>query len=266
MDIETARLSELSTQLVSLQAAIADSGSRRTAAQTKTDQSPDIIANPLVASLKGDIVRQEASLEQLRTRLGEQHPQVIEARSSLNDLRSKLNTEITRVAGSLGVNNTVNTSRAAQVKVALDEQRARVLRLKTIRDEASVLQRDIEVAQRALDGLTARMQSAALESQAQQANVSALEYARAPSIPSAPRVFMTAVLGTAAAAVISLILTLLLEYRDRRLRTLAEVEPLLGQAVIGVIPSFKKPSKPSALSARLSGSKKPALKALSFKS
>ncbi|MBH1986171.1 MAG: chain length determinant protein EpsF [Burkholderiales bacterium] len=264
LDIETARLNELSSQLVGMQAAMADSGSRQVAARTNADQSPDVISNPLVSGLKADILRQEASLEQMRTRLGEQHPQVIEVKTNINDLRSKLNQEIGRVTGSLGINNNVNTSRASQIRASLDEQRAKVLKLKSIRDEAAILQREVDVAQRALDGVTARLQSASLESQAQQNNVTALEYARAPATPSGPRVFSNVMLGTAAAFVVALMLTLIIEFRDRRLRTLSEVEPLFNQPVIGVIPSFKKPSRLSELSSRLSLSKKPPVRALTM--
>lgn len=264
LDIETARLNELSSQFVGMQAAMADSGSRQTAARSNADQSPDIMSNSLVASLKSDIVRQEASLEQLRTRLGEQHPQVVELKTNLNDMRAKLNQEVVRVTSSLGVSNNVNTSRASQIKAALEEQRTKVLKLKTIRDEAAILQRDVDVAQRALDGVVARMQSASLESQALQNNVSALEYARAPATPSEPRVFSNIMLGSVAAAVAALILTLLIEYRDRRLRTLSEVEALFQQQLLGAIPSFKKPSRLSELSSRLSLSKKAPVRALTM--
>lgn len=264
LDIETTRLNELSSQFVGMQAAMADSGSRQSAARSSGDQSPDVMASPLVAGLKGDIVRLEATLEQLRTKLGEQHPQVIELKTQLNDLRGKLSQEMTRVAGSLGVSNNVNTSRAAQIKASLEEQRTKVLKLKTIRDEAAILQRDIDVAQRALDGVVARMQSSALESQALQNNVSALEYARAPAIPSEPRVFSNIILGTVAAAVVALMLTLLIEYRDRRLRTLSEVEALFQQQLLGAIPSFTKRSRLSGLSSRLSLSKKAPVRALTM--
>ena len=266
LDVETARLSELSSQLVALEGASADSQSRESAAQRNTDQSPDIIANSLIESIKGDIVRQEAQLEQLRTQFGEQHPQVVQARTNLNDLRAKLNLEINRVASSLGVGNRVNNSRLAQVKADLDAQRNKVLKMKTIRDQASLLQHDVDAAQKALDGLTTRLQSASLESQAQQNNVSALEYARAPSSPSKPNKRTNIGLGTLAGMVVALIVALIAEQRDRRLRTISEVEPSFQLPTIGVIPSFKKPTRLEGLSSRLSLSKRRPVKALPMSS
>lgn len=239
-DVETARLNELSAQLVSLQAVAADSGSRQVAARSQADQSPDIIANPLISGLKADLVRQEAQLQQFRAKFGENHPQVIELRSSVNDLRSKLEVEIRRVASSLGVNNSVNASRVAQLRASLEEQRAKVLKLKNIRDQAAVLQREVDSAQKALDGVVARLQNTSLESMAQQSNVAALEAAKAPSLPSSPRLFTNFILGGVVAFIAALGLVLGMEMRDRRLRTLSEVEPILGLPLLGSVPSFKK--------------------------
>jgi succinoglycan biosynthesis transport protein ExoP len=124
LDIETARLNQLSSELVSMQSALVDSGSRQSAAQNRMDQSPDIMANPLLNSLRSDIIHQENALEAMRSRLGDQHPQVQELVTNLNELRRKLDTETKRVASSVGVSNSVNSSRVVQIRRALDEQRA----------------------------------------------------------------------------------------------------------------------------------------------
>ena len=260
LDVETARLNQLSTELVSVQSAQVDSGSRQAAAQSRTDQSPDVMSNPLLTSLRGDLIRQEAQLEQLRSKLGEQHPQVIELTTNINDLRSKIAIETKRVAGSVGVNNNVNSSRVSQIKQALDEQRTKVLKMKNMRDQAEVLQRDVDSAQHALDGVTARLQTSRLESQAQLSNVAPLETALAPSIPSSPRMFSNIAIGTMVAAIIALALTLVVESRDRRLRTLDEVESWLNQPLLGAIPAFKKLANPEDLPLRLAGQQ--AVKAL----
>ncbi|HET8870646.1 MAG TPA: chain length determinant protein EpsF [Aquabacterium sp.] len=240
LDVETARLNELSTQYVLQQAALADSGSRQSAANNQTDRSPEVIANPLISGLRSDLVRSEAQLEQLSTRLGDKHPQVIELRTNIAELRQKLEAEIKRVTGSVGVANTVNQSRTAQVKAALDEQRAKVLKLKAVRDQAAILERDVENAQRAYDGIAARMSMTSLESQANESTVSALEYATPPALPSSPRTLLNIALSILGGLVASIAVALLFESRDRRVRTYAELETLFDQPLLGAIPSFSK--------------------------
>jgi succinoglycan biosynthesis transport protein ExoP len=240
LDIETARLGELSNQVVMSQAAAMDSNSRQIAAQAQGDRSPDVMASPLVAALKTDLVRQQTALEQMATRLGEEHPQVLELKSGISDTSRKLEAEIRRATSSVGVGNSVNVSRLGQLRAALDEQRVKVMKMKSTRDEAAILVRDVDNAQRAYDGVLARMNNTNLESQANQANISALEVAVAPSVPSSPNVKANVSMGGLVAAALALAVALLVEYLDRRLRIQSEVERLTNQPLIGSIPSFKK--------------------------
>lgn len=259
MDIETNRLNALSNDYLQMQSAMADSNSRQSAARSSPDQSPDVISNGTVAGIRSDIIRQEASLEQLSSRLGDNHPQVIELKTSLAELRRKLEIESKRIVGSVSVANNVTSSRLGIMKAALDEQRSKVLKLKSIRDEASMLQRDVENAQRSLDAVTVRMQNASLESQAPQASVAPLEYATPPGGPSSPRVGSNLALGAVLGLVLAAAVSFLMELFDRRMRTGTDVEALLLLHSLGSVPRFtKKNGKADSLSHRF-GLGKPAL-------
>lgn len=240
LDIETARLNALSSQVVQVQAMAVESTSRRDAARSQGDKSPDVMSSPLVAGLKSDLLRQQTQLEQLATRLGEAHPQVLELKTGISQTQSKLDAEMRRVATSVGVGNSVNVSSVAQLQASLEEQRAKVMKMKALRDEAAILQRDIDNAQRSYDGVLARTNSSNLESQANQASISALELATTPTSPSGPRTTTNIAVGGLIAVVLAIGVALLVEQFDRRLRTTSEVEHVLQQAVIGSIPSFKK--------------------------
>ena len=238
LDVETTRLNELSNQVVATQALAVDSGSRQAAAKAQGERSPDVMASPLVGTLKAELIRQQTNLEQLSTRLGDSHPAVVEARTGVDETRRKLDAEIIRVTSSVGVGNSVNLSRVAQLHASLDAQRVKVLKMKRVRDEATILQRDVDSAQRAYEGVLVRMSNTYLESQANQANISALETAVAPSIPSSPMIFTNVALGGVLALIVSVGVALLVEHLDRRLRVHSEIEALLNQPLIGSIPSF----------------------------
>lgn len=240
LDIETARLNELSSQLVAAQASLADTGSRQAAAQSQGDRSPDVMSSPLVASLKADLLRAESQLAQMSTKLGDQHPNVIELRTNVAETRARLDSEIRRATSSVGVSNSVNASRTAQIRAALEEQRAKVFKLKSARDQAANLQRDVDNAQRAYDGVLGRLNTTSLESQVAQASVSVLESAYPPSLPSSPRVGTNLAFGALLAVVLALSITLGTEYFDRRVRTRSEVEALFEHPLIAVVPSFTK--------------------------
>ena len=171
-DVENAKLNDLSTQLITMQALSAESTSRQQQAAISPNQLPDVINNPVVAGLRADLSRQEAQLQQLGTRLGDANPQVLELKANINELRSRYDAEVRRVSSSMGVNNNINKAREADVRAALEAQRTKVLKLKEQRDESQVLQRDLEAAQRAYDAVGARLTQTSLESQNNQTNIS----------------------------------------------------------------------------------------------
>jgi succinoglycan biosynthesis transport protein ExoP len=237
LDVEAARLNELSAQLVAVQAATSDSTSRQAQAQGEAaDRLQEVINNPVLAGLRADIARAEAHLQELSSRLGDNHPQIIEAKASIASLRARLDTETRRVTGSLGVTNTINRQREAEIRGALEAQRARVLRLRTAREEGAVLIRDVENAQRAYEAVLARLNQTSLESQTTQSNAYLLAQAVPPILPSSPKVILNAVLSTVIGFVLAITAVLMLEVVDRRVHTVGEVSNLLGLPLLGVLP------------------------------
>jgi succinoglycan biosynthesis transport protein ExoP len=236
MDIESARLSELSTQLVMLQALSADSSSRTAQARVSGERMQEVLSNPAVNGLRSEVTRQEARLQEINSRLGDAHPQVIEQRAILTELRSRLQAEIGRVSGSVSVTNTINRGREAEIRAALEAQRAKLLKMKSERDDVAVLQRDVEGAQRAYDAILARLNQTSLESQNTNTNVSVLSPAVAPTSPSSPKIVLNAILAFAVGTMLAVAAALLIEWVDRRVRTTEDVVQVLDLPMIGVMP------------------------------
>lgn len=233
LDVETQRLNELSSQLVALQAVTAESISRQ--AQFGNN-AQEVLNNPVVGALKADLSRQEARLKELQARLGDAHPQVQEQKANVNELVQRIESESRRVASSVGINKTVALSREGQLRLALEEQRTKILKLKAQRDEASVLLRDVENAQRAYDALQVRLYQSNLETKNNQTNISVLKAATPPAKHSSPKLLLNTALAIFMGALLGIGCALLLELRDRRLRTDDDVVQELGTIVIGAMP------------------------------
>lgn len=237
LDVETARLNELSSQLVQLQAASADSAGRSAvAAGGSADRLQEVLNNPVVASLKTDLSRAEAQLQQLNSRLGAAHPQVVEAKANVNELRARMDAEVRRVTQSVGLSNQVNQAREGEIRAALEAQRAKLLKLKAERDEAAVLQRDVENAQKAYDGVVARGSQTSLESQTTQSDVSVLSPASEPNEPSSPKVLVNTALSIVVGLLLAMVAAMLVEMLDRRVRTTADAAQGLGLPLLGTLP------------------------------
>jgi succinoglycan biosynthesis transport protein ExoP len=245
LDVENARLAELSSQLVTLQALASESGSRQREAGRQVDSLPEIVSSPLLAELNGSLAQQESRLLELESRLKEQHPQVIELKSNIAQTRARIRAESQRVVRGLGVANEVNRSRVGQVSASLEAQRAKLLQLKGQRDEAAVLQRDVENAQRAYDSLLTRLNQSELESQLKQTNVSSLKTASPPPKQSSPKVAINLSVALVLGALLALAAVFVRELNDRRLRTTQDVIELLGQPFLGVLPASAALASPT---------------------
>jgi chain length determinant protein EpsF len=235
LDVENARLAELSTQLVSMQALAAESGSRTAQAVTSAERLPEVLNNPLIGSLKAELARNEARMKELSARLGDNHPNVQELRASIVETRDRIEQEVKRISGSIGVNNSVNRAREADVRGALSAQREKVLKLKAARDELNVMQKDVENAQRAYDAVTMRLNQTSLESQTTQSNISVLTTAVAPLQHSAPKLLLNLVLAVLVGGLLAVGAATGAERLDRRLRCREDVEAALGLPVVGVM-------------------------------
>jgi chain length determinant protein EpsF len=237
LDVETARLNELSSQVTALQALAAESASRQAQARgAQGDRMQEVLSNPNITQLKADINRAQAQLQQLTTRLGDAHPQVLEARASLAELRSRLEAETRKVAGGVGVTYDINRQRLAEVRASLEAQRSKVLKMKAVRDEGLVLLRDVENAQRSYDALLQRFTQTSLESQTTQSNVNLLTQATPPLEPSSPNVLLNTALSVFLGSLLALGTALLLELMDRRVRNVDDVVEALGLPVLGLMP------------------------------
>ena len=237
LDVENSRLNELSSQVVQIQAISSESGSRQTQAQgSQGDRMQEVLNNPLIAGMKADLNRNEARLQELNSKFGESHPQVVEARANITELRARIDAETRRVTGGVTISNTINKQREAQVKRALEEQRAKVLRMKAVRDEGQVLVREVESAQRTFEGLMARLTQTALESQSTQSYANVLTVAQAPSEPASPKIVLNIALSVFLGLLLAIGVALLLELTDKRLRDPDDIITALGLPVLGSLP------------------------------
>jgi chain length determinant protein EpsF len=241
LDIENSRLNELSSQLTQLQAIAAESSSRQTQAQgAQGDRIQEVLNNGLVLGIKSDISRGEARLQELSTRYGDAHPLVQETKANLTELRAKLESETRKVVSSVGMSNTINRKRESDVQASLNAQRDKVLRLKAVRDEGLVIQRDVENAQRAYDAIQSRFTQTTLESQTKQSNVFLLNEASVPLEAASPRIALNMLLAVFLGTMVAVAAALGLELFDRHVRDPQDLVEVAGVPVLLVLPNGLK--------------------------
>jgi chain length determinant protein EpsF len=228
LDFENARLTELSTQLVQIQTARQESSSRQKQVGGDNESLPEVLQNPLIATLKDSLSAAEARQSDVVSRLGKNHPDYQASQSEVQGIRARLAQETAKIASSLGSSNQINMRRENDLKQAVEAQKQHVLLLKHQHDEAANLEADVAAAQRDLDAVSQRYAQSSLESQTQQTNIVLLTTAADPVDPSSPKVLRNLAIGIFLGCMCAVGAAVLLEMRKPLVRGDAAVLDSLG--------------------------------------
>ncbi|MBK0391674.1 hypothetical protein [Ramlibacter algicola] len=234
MDVEDARLADLSAQVVGLQAKAGEAQRRRSEAAASPDRMEEVLKDTTVGALAAALSVQEAKQNELLERLGDRHPMVIESRAVTAGITQRLEAAKRRAATALEGSSKVLTSQLAERTKALEDQRKRVLERKALRDEAKLLQNEVDVARRAFDAVVERLNKTTLEKSAPQVTISVLKTATVPLLASSASLAGKASVGAVVGLLLALLGIWIAERRDRRLRAKDEVLAI-GQPVLTVL-------------------------------
>lgn len=243
LDIETARLNELSNQLVMAQAQTYDSNSRFGQLKKGSESaSPEVLANPLIQGLKSQLTQAENKLKDVSQHLGRNHPSYQAAEAEVNNLRSTIAAETSKTSHSVGQTARVSQQKEAEIKAALALQKAHVLKFKAERDEMAVLMREAEGAQRIYDNALQRFGQTNMESKSVQTDVAILNPAIAPIKHSSPRITINILISIVLGALLAVGVALVAEMLERKIRTTEDLRKLIDVPVLADInKSAKKP-------------------------
>jgi chain length determinant protein EpsF len=241
VDVELARLNDLSAQLVAAQSAAIEASSRERMA-SGGGSSPDVTNNPLIQNLRVSLTSAEAKLAEASSRYGRNHPQYQSAKAEVDKLRAELNSAVGAVSRSVGGNAQVLRQREQELRAELAAQKTRVLELNRSRDELGVLLKDLDSAQRAFDAASQRFSQTRIEAQSEQSDISLLNPAVPPVQPAGPKVLLNTLVSILLGTILGVGLALLLELLNRPVRSAGDVKDVLGIPVLGTI--AWKPARP----------------------
>jgi chain length determinant protein EpsF len=259
LDVENARLAELSTELVTIQGLRQDSQSRQHQVGSDVSTLPEVLQSPVIQSLKAALAQAEAKRPDVAARLGKNHPDYQAVEGEISDLRNRIAQESAKIAASLGNTTQSNMRRENDVRQALEAQKKRVLELKYQHDQAAIFLNDVTAAQRDLDQVSQRLAQSNLESLTQQTNVVQLSTATAPTDPSSPKIVINLIVAIFLGAVLGIATALAAEMRNRRVREDEDIVELLGVPLLGKLDVVRVRANDARVPRRAAGRLEPSV-------
>jgi succinoglycan biosynthesis transport protein ExoP len=236
-DFETARLTELSQQLMNAQ------GRGRSGPAASSD------ASPLVNNLRQDVARMEAKVGEASATMGAAHPAMQKLQSELSAMRSRLAQESSRVGAAGESSAAASRAREREIQNALQEQKNRVLSLNKQRGELSLLQRDVDTAQKAFEAVSASAAQSRLQAMSTQTNVMRLASAVEPLDPTGPTPSQALMVALFAGTLLAVAGALMLELLNRRVRSASDLSSVTQLPILATVPSSSATFKPLRLPA-----------------
>lgn len=224
-DYETTRLTELSQQLMVAQ------GRGRGGSTASSDQSP------LVNNLRQELARMEAKVGEASATMGRNHPQMQRMEAELSAMRSRLAQESSRVGAAGDSSAQAGKARERELQNALAEQKNRVLSLNKQRGELSLLQRDVDTAQKAYETVSASAAQSRLQAMSNQTNVMRLASAVEPLDPTGPTALQAVLVAAVAGTLLAIAGALLLELTNRRVRSASDLSTVTQLPILATVPA-----------------------------
>ena len=181
-----------------------------------------------------DAVASEALL--LNSGLGQNHPKVKAVRATQDVYAKALEAQVSSIRSALEKNLTTAQSTRDQLRKRLDEINAKQLSTKNLSANYTRAKNGYIKEKLILDGVRTRAATQTMELAMPRVAVSVKQKAEPPSLPARPRVGLNLMLGALVGLVMGVGLAFFIEYLDTSVKTMEDVENLLGVPVLAIIP------------------------------
>jgi len=181
-----------------------------------------------------ETVAQEAFL--LNSGLGENHPKVKALRATKAVYAKQLEEQVVSIRSALEKNLKSAQTTREQMDKRLVEINSRQLATKTLSANYTRAKNAYIKERLLLDGVRMRAQTQTMELAMPRIAVSVKQVAEPPNFPARPRVALNLALGALVGLMIGLGLAFFIEYLDTSVKTMEDVENLLGLPVLAIIP------------------------------
>ncbi len=220
---------------------------------------PVVMDDKLVQSMQAELTQLSTQDASLSSQFTAAYPPLAQLRARESALRKQLNTEIQNSVKSVETSYQQAVEKEKDLSAEMQRQRALTMSLNDAAVQYAILQRDVDTYRQLYNAVLKRMKDVGVEAEAQTSNVSIVDKATAPRIPSYPKklrdLMVSAMLGLLGA----IGLTFLLDYLDNTLKDPEEAERYLRLPNIGIIPEFSRMSAASYAPAKALAAASPAL-------
>ena len=234
-DTESSALMAISQQLQGNKAALSAMQSRLASGDTSLSTDPSDPDAQMVNGIKERIATEETSIETGKTVLGANNPKILSAIANVAALRRQLADATAKMREHLPARIALVKDQIAKLEASQAAAQKDLIAAQAQRDRFGELARDVGFRLEQLNAQERMAAQARLQSKLTFAGISVLDKATPPIAPSFPKPTQVIMVGIGAGLSLGLILALLAEMLDRRVRVGKDLEFASSAPLLGVI-------------------------------
>jgi succinoglycan biosynthesis transport protein ExoP len=177
--------------------------------------------------LKAELSELQGRYAKMASEYTPNYPDVAQLHAQLLEVQRREQQEINRVVSSIKSKYQSAVERETQIKNQLESEKTKVMSLNDASLHDAVLSREVETNRELYKNVLERIKLLGVSSAAQVTNVSVVDTASVPIVPSSPKKKLSLVLSGALALMIGIGVAFVLEHADSGLKNAAEVQQYL---------------------------------------
>ena len=246
----------LDAQLLKARSMRADKEARLLALQqaardpAKINVLPEILTDPLIASLRGqeaEVLRRITDLEQ---RYGVSHPRMVQVYAEQKQIQGQIAAQVAKIIASVQSDLDAAKAKVLELLNDIDQLNEKTGRSGKYQIEIRQLERGVQASRTEYEEFSKRSKEGALQNDRKEPAVRILSTATVLPDAVYPKYEMTMILALVGGAFFSMVLVGIMESLDAGLRSGEHIERLTGRGVIGMIPALSRSIKAKFLPAK----------------
>ena len=243
----TLQFFELNTQLALAQAERAQAEARLSQARSLlnangTDSAAMVLQSPLMDQLRLQETELMRRISEMASVYGEKHPVMVNLRSELGSIRSKMEDEVRRIVQDLQNEVSVAAARERELTNNMDRLRGDAARADLAGVELSALEGEMETNRELFTAFLTRFREIVEQQGLEEADAKILSAAAQPNSPSHPKVMLLTLVAFGASMVLGVLLVFVIERwdADYGFRSADEIQAALGARALALVPDLSR--------------------------
>ena len=230
----------ISDQLSNARAGLTALQSRLTSGSTDLSNDPQDPDLQILSNLKEKLTNDEADIAASKGVLGANNPKMMAEQANIASVRRQIGEATEKMRRHLKERIDLAQTQISSLEAEQAQAQKSLIQVQAQRDRLSQLQRDVDFRAEQLNAREKAAEEAKLKSKLTFSDMTVLDKASPPVAPAFPKPFVVLPVGIAAGLALGLILALLAEAADRRVRFPVDLEYAASAPFLGALDGARR--------------------------